>query len=74
LCGLCVVKTKGKVLVLADDALQVATFSRNAMVRQRTFQVSQNGMFRTHGWTDGVREFERLLDQPLLTGYVMSAA
>ena len=64
---------KGKDLVLAGDALQVATWSRNTVVRQRTFHVSQNGVFRTREWTDGNRDFERLLDQPLLTGYVMSA-
>jgi len=47
---LCVVKTKGKVLVLAGDALQVATLSRNSTVRQRTFQVSQNGVSGVTKW------------------------
>jgi len=40
------------------------------MVQQRTFQVSQNGVFRTQEWADGFRNFERRLDQPLLTGYI----
>jgi hypothetical protein len=63
----------GTVLLLASDMLWVATVSRNSVVRQQRCQVSQNGGFKTKAWADGVRDVERRLAQPLLTGCVVLA-
>jgi hypothetical protein len=73
-CGVCVVRTKGKVLVLASDMLQAAILSKNSTAQQWTFQVSQNGVVKTQEWADGFREFERRLDRILLARYVTLAA